>query len=419
MALVDGVMVAMLPPDGYMVDFENPQRQGVEIGVLLVGIGLTISFLAVVQRLYTKLRITNSFNLEDIMFLISWALSVALQGMIWHMYTQTLVGVHIWEMPITNVNRFLLFLTIAAALFCPASAGAKLSLLLFYHRMTPSTRFIWATRITSFIVVVSYTIISFSLIFGCRPIQGSWDVTLEASAVCLDRSALFVTTAIAGCVSDLLIIALPIPIVAKLNMPLRPRIGIILIFSVGTLTLITSLVRFGMLFYTTSSADQPWVIALVLPTVNVEANLLVVCASITTVPQFLSHIAPRLLGDISYGSKGNGANNLDLAKNEVGIRRSLRTWGASFTNKRRYDKFGDVEYDLGTILAGHNVTVEGGRNNVPTPKFQSLGHKPEFLHSVTDGEWDGKSIRDDGGSERRMLQVKTSPAVDESRSSLG
>jgi hypothetical protein len=54
MTTIDGVMVLLPPPEGYVVDFDNPARQGIPDAYFVAGFGLAISFLFFMQRMYVK-----------------------------------------------------------------------------------------------------------------------------------------------------------------------------------------------------------------------------------------------------------------------------------------------------------------------------------------------------------------------------
>ena len=83
--------------------------------------------------------------------------------------------------------------------------------------------------------MVGYTIsIFFSLIFACNPIAKSWDVTiLEGS--CVDRPALYIATAVLGVATDVILLALPIPMVLGLQMPKMQKVGLLFMFAIGSL----------------------------------------------------------------------------------------------------------------------------------------------------------------------------------------
>lgn len=70
---------------------------------------------------------------------------------------------------------------ISSAVYALATCFARLSLLCFYYRLTTIRWFRWATVLMVVFVIGGYGGIVFSLIFGCRPIQRTWDVTVEGA----------------------------------------------------------------------------------------------------------------------------------------------------------------------------------------------------------------------------------------------
>lgn len=111
---------------------------------------------------------------------------------------------------------------------------AKLSLLIFYFRLSPQTWFmvaIWST----ILFISGYTIsIFFALIFACNPISKSWDYRV-IEGQCVNRPALYIATAAVNIASDVILFCLPIPIVFKLQIPRRQKFGLLLIFLLGSL----------------------------------------------------------------------------------------------------------------------------------------------------------------------------------------
>lgn len=65
MVNINGTEVLIPPPDGYVVDFENPQQQFVIKSYTVAAVEMTLAFLFLIQRLYTKVVIMKKFQLED------------------------------------------------------------------------------------------------------------------------------------------------------------------------------------------------------------------------------------------------------------------------------------------------------------------------------------------------------------------
>lgn len=65
MSNTNGTITIIPPPDGYIVDFENPQTQYMYESYAVASVEMTLAFLFLVQRLYTKIVIMKKFQLED------------------------------------------------------------------------------------------------------------------------------------------------------------------------------------------------------------------------------------------------------------------------------------------------------------------------------------------------------------------
>jgi hypothetical protein len=106
---------------------------------------------------------------------------------------------------------------------------------MFYTQLQSQMRwFQWATYCTMFISVGASAGIFFASIFACRPIAMGWDLTIT-DGTCIDRPALYEATAAFGVVVDCLIIAIPIPMVLRLQMSRSKKVGLVLMFILGSM----------------------------------------------------------------------------------------------------------------------------------------------------------------------------------------
>lgn len=73
-------------------------------------------------------------------------------------------------------------------------------------------------------------------IFQCTPVQAAYDTRiLEADKKCIDINAFYLANAAVNIFTDILTYTLPIPLVIKLQMPRRKKIGVALILCLGLL----------------------------------------------------------------------------------------------------------------------------------------------------------------------------------------
>ncbi|KAH8667107.1 hypothetical protein BX600DRAFT_436472 [Xylariales sp. PMI_506] len=108
---------------------------------------------------------------------------------------------------------------------------AKMSLMIFYTRLSPVRVYQIAAWFGVFIALGSNISLTFATTFPCRPLEVAWDPLLTGT--CIDRSASYKATAILGLVLDVYLIVLPIPIVVGLQMHWQQKVGLIAMFAVG------------------------------------------------------------------------------------------------------------------------------------------------------------------------------------------
>lgn len=63
--VTNGIETFSKPPDGYVVDFDNPKRQLVLEHYLVFAIGSPLAMIALAQRFYTKIWLANGLHIDD------------------------------------------------------------------------------------------------------------------------------------------------------------------------------------------------------------------------------------------------------------------------------------------------------------------------------------------------------------------
>lgn len=105
-----------------------------------------------------------------------------------------------------------------------------LYLRLFIQRWFVITCWTWIAIITAF---TFSTVIS--SIFQCSPVQYAFNKSLPGHGSCIDLTAFWYANAAFNIFSDLVLVALPIPVISRLQLPPRLKLVICGIFAVGVL----------------------------------------------------------------------------------------------------------------------------------------------------------------------------------------
>lgn len=82
-------------------------------------------------------------------------------------------------------------------------------------------------------IAISTIIIFLMTVFSCHPVAYFWDRDLHGQ--CLDVNALAYANSGMSIVQDLIIIALPLPALTRLNMSTKRKAGVGVMFALGSL----------------------------------------------------------------------------------------------------------------------------------------------------------------------------------------
>ena len=83
-----------------------------------------------------------------------------------------------------------------------------------------------------FLVAAYWTGATFKLMFMCSPLAFYWDKSIEGGT-CLNNSVNNVVVSFINLVLDLIVVALPMPMLWGLQMPTSKKIGLTAIFGIG------------------------------------------------------------------------------------------------------------------------------------------------------------------------------------------
>lgn len=140
-----------------------------------------------------------------------------------HLYYQFQVVTYALQMDFAN-----------QLVYHPILALTKISILVFYYRLSVSGTFrqvVMALIVTNVALTMS---IFFADFFQCSPINYIWDKSIEGGK-CINTEAFFISSAALNIVSDFAVLLLPIPMVWKLKINMKKKIVLILLFSLGGL----------------------------------------------------------------------------------------------------------------------------------------------------------------------------------------
>ncbi|KAK7415332.1 hypothetical protein QQX98_005976 [Neonectria punicea] len=384
MTEINGTLVAVEPPAGYIVDFDNPQRQAVTATYVICGVGMTLALFFLLQRLFVKIFIRSNFGIDDVLLIIAWFGSIAIQVLTLRSFAKGWMGVHAWEIPFEKFQKAIFWASyINSIVYTVPTCLSKIVILLFLLEINSNQSWYrWTVFATMFVVAGSGIAIFFASVFPCTPFRKSWDLALPADVgSCIDRPAMFQATAGLGVATDIMIIAIPIPMVIGLQLSLKKKAALLCLFAIGSATVVTSMVRLALLISQLDAVDTTWGGGPIHAWIGVEANLLIMCACLSTLRPFIKTVAPRLLSSSRGTSTGKSKTALTSGH-------ELRTIGGSGPG-RSGSRGPYTQFDESFATTAH---AEGG-----------FAWSQEIRKASTDG----KSSNDDERSDKGILQTTT------------
>ncbi|KAF9877083.1 hypothetical protein CkaCkLH20_05349 [Colletotrichum karsti] len=202
-------------------------------------------------------------------------------------------GTHLYDLQSGDLSEILRLLYAAEIIYVFVLLFAKLSLVVFYLRIFTVTRFrISAYALIAFLVV-GQVIIGFLTIFSCHPIELFWNKDIHTGG-CLDINQLAYANSALAILQDLIILALPIAMLPGLQMNNNKKISVAIIFLLGSVGFISTIVRLQVLAVFGNSIDPTWDYVPVVWWTVIELGVVIVCACLPMIRNLVEKVFPNL-----------------------------------------------------------------------------------------------------------------------------
>ncbi|KAB2105280.1 hypothetical protein AG0111_0g6961 [Alternaria gaisen] len=267
--------------------------------IMIIAAGLIVIARVVVRlRIGVKLQSDDYTIIASLMFSI--LLSITIQLSVVHGY-----GQHKVDLSTEELHTCLKFFWIAQTPYKIVVCLNKVSAILLYMRIFISRHFRWLCYGALTIVVGSGIATVFATIFQCVPLQRSWDKNVEGT--CIDSSKFWLANAVLNIFTDVIVLALPVREVSKLQLKLQEKIMLHSVFLLGSFVTITSILRVTAVANSVrNQKDLTWNFIERGIWTMIEANLGIICACLLVLKQVVKHCFLSVLGTIPKVKYGYG-----------------------------------------------------------------------------------------------------------------
>ncbi|MCJ1412214.1 hypothetical protein MMC19_006307 [Ptychographa xylographoides] len=226
--------------------------------------------------------------------------------------TRSGFGLHVWDLDPALEDRYYKWVAIQSTLYVFSLLGYKLAILFLYLRLfSIDNKFRYAAWAVIFFVS-TYLICNFiTQVAGCSPIAKFWLPSIPG--YCYNAIKADVAFGSMNWISDLIILALPMPIIWSMHLSRKDKIGVTLVFMSGAIACIAAIIRATFMYIDLSSYDRTWWAAETFTLSVLELNTGLICGSAACLKPFFrwltgteTHYAKSIW---YYGRRHSGASN--------------------------------------------------------------------------------------------------------------
>ncbi|KAK1633460.1 CFEM domain-containing protein [Colletotrichum phormii] len=228
-------------------------------------------------------------------------------------------GEDIWMVEPDELTLGLKLFFIDESFYLACLGLTKISVLFFYLRIFPNKSFRWATYATMIYIIISTTVVLFMQIFQCIPFDYNWlgwkgDFGPHH---CLDINALAFVAGGLSISHDLIILALPLPLLWHLNTSKRSKMGILFMFSLGIFVLITSCIRLRYIVSFTRSLNPTWDFTDPLIWSGLEASVSMIVVCLPALRMLLKRGWPKMFSTIGTADANSAPKKASNASSRM------------------------------------------------------------------------------------------------------
>ncbi|KAJ5060421.1 hypothetical protein J3E72DRAFT_289403 [Bipolaris maydis] len=265
------------PPEGVVPDFSGA-RSPLQQKILVSYIAITsISTFFLGLRLYTRIFLSRNPGFDDLIVFFSWLGCVSWFAICASAFRYGF-GLHAWNVTPDQLTGYLKTLIAICIIYVWTPALTKFSLLVLYYRISTQAWMriaIYAIGVLTFGYTLSITIV---VVGPCNPLT-------DKDGTCLKDINLFM--AIINILTDFLIILLPLPMLYALQLRLKQKVLLGIVFTLGSGVIVVSIVRIIYVYNYVGNPDITFYQASACIFSEVELNAGVICASIATLKPFV------------------------------------------------------------------------------------------------------------------------------------
>ncbi|KAL2785813.1 hypothetical protein BJX66DRAFT_347236 [Aspergillus keveii] len=382
---------------------------------------LAFSTLVTALRLYTRTRIVKSLGIDDA-FNILALLCAATNTALITKSVQAGTGRHIDSLSHSQQIESAKYQLLSQGFHVMSTNWGKVSVALFLIRIMAEVKQHTRAMYAGIVLLTVVNVVCVYTIYGqCTPTARAWDSAVEGSCwrAGVQRNYAYFQGS-ASALSDLILAVYPLFTIKNLQMPLKVKVGLGFVLSLGIIAMIAAIIKTTNLHTLTSTTDRPWTMVPLTAWVAVEQYLIIIAACIPALTPLFNIIIRHRVSKRSRSRSKSGSKSLPLHSQGHRRKRSAVNPADSHQAYLPFASVGRefVEYPMtwagskgnggGRYGSGSVVTVSGsGRDSGSFVEVEDGGSEVGITSKAHQslGSSVGLGLGDEGGMQGGILRT--------------
>ncbi|VUC22923.1 unnamed protein product [Clonostachys rosea] len=302
--------------------------------IVVSALFIPIQVVFVVLRFWAQRLSRKSYDWDDWLVIASLLTQVVASALAIGVVLQGGVGYHI-EYHAANdpekITNYFKYLVAISIWYTMTMSLAKLAILVVYRRLFPQRLMHISVWIVAVILILQSIVGTILLFVVCRPFWVNWGPLEMQQTHCFDKMSLFLWISLPNIITDLALIALPLPIIWKLQLSNNLKAALTVTFLIGGSGLVASIMRFREFASNHLFPDVTWnAVGLVIWTV-VEPGIYLISVSMMMYRPLLERVVRTAKTTVSQRSTGT---RMGMSSKSDGLELTDRTQNSSHRFER-------------------------------------------------------------------------------------
>ncbi|MCJ1249518.1 hypothetical protein MMC30_006744 [Trapelia coarctata] len=181
----------------------------------------------------------------------------------------------------TTLITWAKYTLIIPMVYLPAVVLPKMAILVLYLRIFITKPYIISCWTLAGLLIANWigtTVAGFCI---CFPFEFLWNRSIPGGH-CIDINAWYRWSSLMNIITDVIMLVLPLPVIWKIQSSRKVKIGLTITFAMGSLGLITAIIRFAGFFGANAAEDETWTASKLIILSVMESGVYLIAACLPT-----------------------------------------------------------------------------------------------------------------------------------------